>query len=217
MQLSELVMKRYTTKVFDPAFRLSQDQVNEIKTLLQYCPSSTNAQPWHFIIAGTGEGRERIAKAAAGRYEVNALKIKNASHVVVLCSRSYVDDQYLESLLDNEEKDGRFADAAARKIQGGTRSFYTGMHRFELKDLQQWTEKQVYIALGTLLVGAAMLGIDACPMEGFDPAILNQELNLREKGFTASLVVALGRHAENDFNKNLPKSRWPGEYLFTEL
>jgi len=217
MQLAELVMKRYTTKVFDPSFRLSQDQVNEIKTLLQYSPSATNAQPWHFIIAGTEEWKERIAKAATGRYEVNAPKIKNASHVIVLCSRSYIDDQYLEALLDNEQRDGRFSDESARKMQNSTRSFYTNMHRHELKDLQQWTEKQVYIALGTLLMGAAILGIDACPMEGFDASILNQELNIREKGFTASLIVSLGRHAETDFNKKLPKSRWQQEYIISEL
>ena len=217
MKPSELVLSRYTTKVFDPSFRLSEDQVNEIKTLLQYSPSSTNAQPWHFIIAGTGQSRELIAKAATGRYEVNAPKIRNASHVIVLCSRAYIDDQYLESLLDNEERDGRFADGAAKKTQSGTRSFYTDMHRFELKDLQQWTEKQVYIALGTLLMGAAMMGVDACPMEGFDAAILNRELGLRDRGFTASLIVALGRHAETDFNKKLPKSRWPQEYIITDL
>lgn len=217
MKLSELVKERYTTKVFDPGFRLSDEQVDEIKMLLQYCPSSTNSQPWHFIIAGTEQGKSRIASAAAGRYEVNLPKIKNASHVVVLCSRSFIDDNYLESLLKNEERDGRFVDSDAMKNQRNVRSFYTGMHRFEMKDVQQWTEKQIYIVLGTLLLGAAELGIDACPMEGFDPEILNRELGLREKGFTASLIVALGRHAGNDFNKKLPKSRWPQDYIFTEI
>ena len=217
MNLSELVQLRYTAKVFDPDYRIPDEQITEIKTLLQNCPSSTNSQPWHFIIAGSEEGRSRIAKAAAGRYEVNAPKIYNASHVIVLCSRALVDDSYLESLLDNEERDGRFIDAEAKKTQRNTRAFYSGMHRFELKDVQHWTEKQVYIALGTLLLGAAMLGLDACPMEGFDPAVLNQEFGLRDKGFTASLIVALGKHAENDFNRKLPKSRWPQDMIFTEL
>lgn len=218
MKLSELVQERYTTKVFNPSFRLSEEQIEEIKTLLQYCPSSTNSQPWHFIITGSEEGKERIAKAAAaGRYEVNMPKIKDASHVIVLCSRSYIDDSYLHSLLENEEHDGRFASDDAKNTQKGTRLFYTDMHRYEQKDVQHWIEKQIYIALGTLLLGAATLGIDACPMEGFDPVILNRELNLREKGFTASLIVSLGRHAENDFNRKLPKSRWPQQTVFTEL
>ncbi|HOP62088.1 MAG TPA: oxygen-insensitive NAD(P)H nitroreductase [Spirochaetota bacterium] len=217
MTLTELVKQRYTTKVFDPSFRLTGEQVGEIKTLLRYTPSSTNSQPWYFIIAGTDEGKEKIAGAATGRYEANAPKIRNASHVVVLCSRSSVDNTYLDSLLANEEREGRFPDGEAKKNQAAVRAFYSGMHRFELKDLQHWTEKQVYIALGTLLMGAAMLGIDACPMEGFDAAALNRELNLREKGFTASLIVALGRHADSDFNKNLPKSRLPEDMVISEI
>lgn len=217
MKPAELARQRYTTKVFDPGFRMTQEQVGEIKTLLQYSPSSTNLQPWHFVITGTDEGKALIARAATGRYEYNAPKIKNASHVVVLCSRSYIDELYLQSLLDCEEKDGRFIDAGAKNTQHAGRSSYADMHRFELKDLQHWTEKQVYIALGNLLLGAAMLGIDACPMEGFDASVLNRELNLREKGCTSSVIVALGRHAENDFNKKLPKSRWPQERIFTEI
>ena len=217
MKPSELARQRYTTKVFDPDFRLAPEQVEEIKTLLQYSPSSTNLQPWHFVITGTDEGKALIARAATGRYEYNAQKIKNASHVVVLCSRLYIDDSYLKSLLDCEEADGRFADAAARNSQHAGRSSYADMHRSELKDLQHWTAKQVYIALGTLLLGAAMLGIDACPMEGFDAALLSRDLNLNEKGLTPSLIVALGRHAETDFNKKLPKSRWPRNHIFTEL
>lgn len=218
MKLSEIVKERYTTKVFDPSFRISEEQLDEIKTLLHYSPSSTNSQPWHFFITSSTEGKERIAKAAStGRYGVNAPKIKDASHVIVLCSRSYIDDTYLNSLLENEEQDGRFASDDAKNTQKGTRLYYTDMHRYELKDVQHWIEKQVYIALGTLLLGAAVMGIDACPMEGFDLVILNNELNLREKGFTASLIVALGRHAESDYNKKLPKSRWPQETVITEL
>lgn len=217
MKLSQIIKERYTTKVFNPDFTITPEQIEEIKILLQYCPSSTNSQPWHFIITGTKEGKELIAKGAAGRYEVNVQKIKDASHVIVLCTRSYIDDSYLQSLLENEERDGRFADSDAKNLQNRTRLFYTNMHRFELKDLQHWTEKQVYIVLGNLLLGAAMLDIDACPIEGFDPAVLNQELNLRERGFTASVIVALGRHAENDYNKKLPKSRWPRESIITEI
>jgi len=215
--LTELVKQRYTTKVFDPTFKISDEQINEIKTLLQYTPSSTNSQPWHFVIAGTKEGRERIAKAASGRFEVNAPKILNASHVVVLCSKAFVDDSYLQTLLEAEARDGRFPNEDNKKAQHTGRSFYANLHRFELKDLQQWTEKQIYIALGNLLLGASVLGLDACPMEGFDSMILNQELNLREKGFTSSVIVSLGRHSESDFNKKLPKSRLSQSAIITEI
>jgi nitroreductase/dihydropteridine reductase len=214
MELSRLAKQRYTTKAFDPERKLSAEQVAELKTLLQFSPSSTNSQPWHFVIAGSDEGRARIAQSTQ---EYNAAKIRNASHVIVLCTRATLDETHLQAVLAQEEHDGRFANAEARQGQHAGRSFYANMHRFELKDAQHWMEKQVYLALGTLLLGASVLNIDACPIEGFDSTILNQVLGLREKGFTSSVIVALGHHAESDFNKHLPKSRLAQDVIFTEI
>ncbi len=76
-------------------------------------------------------------------------------------------------------------------------------------------EKQTYLALGTLLLGAVSLGVDATPMEGFDSRRLDEELGLREQGFTSLVLVSLGYRADSDFNASLPKSRLPAERLFT--
>ena len=73
------------------------------------------------------------------------------------------------------------------------------------------------LALGTLLPGAATLGIDACPMEGFDQNVLDEELGLRARGFTSSVIVSLGYSSAEDFNAKLPKSRLPLETVLTRL
>ena len=57
--LSFLAKKRYTTKAFDPTKTIPADKIADIKTLLQFSPSSTNSQPWHFVLAGTAEGKNR--------------------------------------------------------------------------------------------------------------------------------------------------------------
>jgi len=80
-----------------------------------------------------------------------------------------------------------------------------------------WMQKQVYIALGTLLQGAALLGIDACPIEGFDAAKLDAELGLRERGYTAVVLAALGYRGAEDFNAKLPKSRFDEASVITTL
>lgn len=217
MNITNPAMARYTAKSFDPSRRIPPEQIAQIETLLRFSPSSTNAQPWHFFIAGTEEGKERIARSTTGFYTFNAPKVRNASHVVVLCARNNVDDEHLRAVLAQEDKDGRFRDAAARDGQHEGRSYFVNMHRFELRDVQHWAEKQVYLALGTLLYSVSLLGIDACPMEGFDQSILDRELNLRALGCTSSVVVSLGYHSADDFNAALPKSRLPEESIITRL
>lgn len=217
MSIVQSAKSRYSTKAFDPAGRLSSVQIEAIKELLRFSPSSVNSQPWHFLIAGSPEGKARIAKAMQGDYIYNSEKVLNSSHVLVFCTKLDIDDHYLNLLLENEERDGRIANNQAKQGQHKVRSYYVDMHRSELKDVQHWMEKQVYLNLGTVLLGASTLGIDAVPMEGFDSEILDKEFGLKEKGYTSSVVVPLGVRSEEDFNAKLPKSRHEAEYLFSEF
>ncbi|MBY7789195.1 oxygen-insensitive NAD(P)H nitroreductase [Vibrio fluvialis] len=216
MNITAHAKSRYSTKSFDADKRITDEHVQAIKDLIRFSPSSTNSQPWHFILASTEEGKQRIAKAAQDRYAFNEAKILNASHVLVFCAKTSIDEEYLLNLLEVEDKHGRFANADAKQGMHNGRSFFVNMHRFDLKDAQHWMEKQVYLNVGTVLLGVSTLGIDAVPIEGFDAKVLDEEFGLRAKGLTSVVVVPLGYRAEEDFNAKLPKSRWPETNIITE-
>ena len=217
MNLSKIVTTRRTTKAFDATRKIPAEAFAQLETLLRYAPSSVNSQPWHFVIADNDAGKSRIAKATQGGYAYNEAKIRNASHVIVFCVRKELDERQLLAILEQEDKDGRFATPEAKAGQHKSRSFYADLHRHEIKDAQAWMEKQLYLAFGTLLLGAATLEIDACPMEGFDVKILDEELGLSAKGLTSVVIAGLGYHSDEDFNAKLPKSRLPAEMLITRL
>jgi nitroreductase / dihydropteridine reductase len=217
MNVASLAQTRRSTKAFDPARKIPADLFEQLRVLLRHSPSSVNSQPWHFVVAATADGKARIARATPAPYAYNGQKILNASHVVVLCARTDVDAAYLAKLLAQEEQDGRFPAPEAKEAYRQSRATYVDLHRSKRRDLPQWMEKQVYLALGTLLLGAAALGIDACPMEGFDARALDEELGLRAQGLASVVLVALGTSGPGDWNAALPKSRLPAETLFTEL
>lgn len=217
MNIEQIVKSRYTTKAFDPSRKIDESVMAQIESCLRYSPSSTNFQPWHFFIAGTEEGKARIAKAAEGRYAFNAEKIKNASHVVVLCAQAEIDGAHLLAVLEQEAADKRFTDDKTKMAQHQGRSYFVNKHRFEQRDAAHWMEKQVYLALGFLLLGAATLGVDACPIEGFDQIALAEALDLRSLGLNPSVIVALGYHSDSDFNAKLPKSRLEASQTVTKL
>ena len=217
MDLTQLVLSRHSTKAFDPARKISGAVMDSVRALLRNCPSSVNSQPWHFVIAASEVGKARIARATGGPYAYNGPKIQNASHVVVLCVREDLDEAHLQALLTQEAQDGRFASAEAQANQHALRSRFVSAHREVLQDAPAWMEKQVYLALGTLLLGAAALGIDACPIEGLDVPQLNRSLDLPAKGLRGVVLVALGYRSEADFNAKLPKSRLPQSVVISEL
>ncbi|MEH0152501.1 oxygen-insensitive NAD(P)H nitroreductase [Limibacter armeniacum] len=217
MNILETLNWRYSTKEFDPNKKISEKDFEVVKALLRLSPSSTNIQPWHFVIADTQEGKARIAKSAHGFYQFNEPKIMDASYSVVFCARTSADEEYMHRLLDKEDKDGRFADPKFKEMMYGGRKIFADMHHYDYKDFQHWIEKQVYLNMGNFLLGVAAMGIDALPMEGVDLKVLDEEFGLREKGFTALAVVSIGYRKDSDFNAILPKSRLPEEEIFTVL
>lgn len=209
---------RHSAKAYDPNRKISDENVEKIKQLLRFSPSSVNSQPWHFILASTEQGKDRVAKATDGLYRFNSPSIRNASHVVVFCTRLAIEEDYLEQLLEQEERDGRFADPSFKERMHGGRQMFINIHKHDYKDVQHWMDKQVYLNIGQFLLGVATLGIDATPMEGIEVKVLDEEFGLRERGFTSLVVVTLGYHDEaNDYNAKLPKSRMPYSEILTEV
>ncbi len=216
MDIARIAAARYTTKAFDPTKRIEGALMEQLQTLLHLAPSSINSQPWHFIFAADDAGKARIARATTGPYGANEAKILNASHVVVLCAREGWSDEHIHEVVEQEYRDGRFDSVEAKEKTFAGRNFYVNLHK-EWGDTQQWMEKQVYIALGSLLFGAAALEIDATPIEGFDRVVLDKELGLKEHGLTSVVIAALGYHSSDDFNANLPKSRLPVDRVITHI
>ena len=216
MNLIDVLEKRYATKEFDTDKKIPAQDIEQIKALLQLSPNSVNLQPWHFLIAETEQGKQRVAKSTEA-FPFNTSKVLEASHVVVFCSKTGVDDAYLAHVLAKEEADGRYPDPEFKDMMDGARKMFIDIHRYDYKDLPHWMEKQVYLNIGNLLLGAAILGIDALPMEGLDMKVLDQEFGLREQGLTAVCGVALGYRKNSDFNADLPKSRLAQTELFTAI
>lgn len=208
---------RYSTKAFDPEKKLTDEQFEQVKTLLRMSPSSTNIQPWYFVIASSPEGKERMAKGTQGFFSFNAPKVLDASHVILFCSRIEANEEYMLQLLNKEDKDGRYLKPNSKEGMHAARKIFADIHRYDLKDLSHWMDKQVYLNMGSLLLGVAALGIDAVPMEGIDIKTMDEEFGLREKGYSAIGIVSLGFRKESDFNASLPKSRLSEEDIFSVL
>lgn len=217
MNLIDIVSQRYSTKEFDASKKITAEDFEQIKAAIRLAPSSVNSQPWHFIVASTEEGKKRMTKGTEGAFAFNEPKVMNASHVVLFAARTSIDDDYIEHILEIEEQDGRFADPAFKEIVNAGRTRFVGIHRDEIQDMDHWMQKQVYLNMGSVLLAAATMGIDALPMEGVSLAALNEEFGLLEKGFTAVGLVSFGYRDDKDFNAKLPKSRLPEEEIFTLL
>ncbi len=212
--ISDIATQRYTCKVYDPNKKIPKEELQQLYQVLRNCPSSVNSQPWHFVIIESDKAKAQILPAM---FEFNQPRITQASHVVIFLARNEFTDAYLKEIVDQEDKDHRFPDKEMKTANDQGRRYFVDLNSKTEAQLQDWQNRQVYIALGNLLLAAAALNIDSTPIEGFDPQKLDEILNLKERGFRSLIVASLGYRSEEDFNAKLPKSRLPFDELFTIL
>lgn len=205
---------RYTCKVYDPTKKIPHDILEQLYAVLRNSPSSVNSQPWHFIVLESAEAKEKVLPAI---FEFNHPRVTDASHVVIFLSRNDYTSEFLTQIVDQEDADKRFPEKEMKEANDKGRRFFVDLNRVPESRLHAWQDRQVYIALGNLLLAAATVDVDSTPIEGFDPAKLDEILGLKEKGFRSIVIASLGYKSEDDFNAKLPKSRLPFAELFTIL
>lgn len=199
--LLEQLQWRYATKAFDPAATIPGDTWDAIEESLVLTPSSFGLQPWKFIVI-----TDPAMKSLLLPHSWNQHQVVDCSHYVVFAAPTDVGDSNIDNLI---ECLAFYRKVSSESLQG-YRSVLEGfMKGLDADQRLVWARHQIYIALGQLMTSAALLGIDACPMEGFAPAEYDKLLGLPERNLTATVCCALGYRADDDKYASVPKARYP--------
>ncbi len=193
---------RYATKKFDPTRKIPAETWRVLEQSLVLSPSSFGLQPWKFFIVETPAIREQLVEYSWGQRQV-----VDASHLVVLATKTTLDADYVDHYLARMAEVQGVPVANLQKFGDVVKGFIS-QPPYPL-DMQEWAARQVYIALSQLMVTAAMLGVDTCPMEGFNPGKYDEVLGLPELGYRSVVVCPLGYRAEDDKYATSPKVRFP--------
>jgi len=200
---------RYATKQFDPTRRISAADWTTLEEALRLTPSSFGLQPWKFIVVTDPAVRAKLRPASWDQAQIT-----DASHLVVLAAKSNFSETDVDAHIIHLAKAQGTAASALAPLRGAMAGT---IQRMDEATRNAWTRNQVYIALGNLLTSAALLGIDACPMEGFDRAQYDEILSLKAKGYSSAVVATLGYRATTDKYAGAPKVRFPKEHVFVNV
>lgn len=175
---------RHATKEFDTARVVSTEDLMYVLEAGRLSPSSFGIEPWQFAVIRDGQLKEKLQKACFSQ-----LQVGTASAVIVVLARKdlYIDDGFVEPLLrrDGNEYYDKFA-----------KDFYTGYtNTMESEDIANYADKQCYLASMNLMNAAAILGIDSCPIGGFEEDKVLDIIGEKSKNFAVSLVIPLGYRA----------------------
>jgi nitroreductase len=202
---------RYAVKKYDATKKVSTDDLEYLKEAIRLSVSSLGLQPYKIFVIETQTVKEHLAEAAGGN---NKNIFADASHLFVFANELNVDDKHADAYIDNISEQRGVAKEALSGFSDYIKGYLGGLTN-EQKNI--WTSKQTYIALSTLINTAALLKIDATPMEGFDGAKIDEILGLSNQGLSTTVVAAIGyRHGE-DAVQHAKKVRKPKKELYITL
>jgi nitroreductase len=197
---------RYATKKFDATKKIPAADWAALEEALILTPTSYGLQPIKFIIISDPAIREKLVPVSWGQTQP-----RDCSHYVVFAARAKNTEAHVDEYM-----------ARTAEVRGAPVEALEGFKKILVGDVVngergrialEWATRQAYIALGNFMTAAALLGIDTCPMEGFDPAKYDEILGLPAQGYHAVVACAAGYRAGDDKYAALPKVRFPASQL----
>jgi len=204
--ITELLNWRYATKKFDATKKLTEEEVNTLKEAVNLTASSYGLQPYRVIDVRSPELREQLKAAAFGQSQIT-----DASQLFVFAAYNDLTDEHIDEYISLAATTKNIPIEAISGFGDFMKSVFKPR---SAEDKHNWSARQAYIAVGNLIDAAASMGIDSCPMEGFDPAGFNQILGLNGSDISAVVVVTLGHRAADDGAQFAPKVRKAIDQLF---
>lgn len=193
---------RHATKSFDKNKKVDQETLDKIIEAIRMVPTSHGLQVFHFYVVEDQGLKDKLTE-----YSYNQAQVSESSHVIVMCYRTDAlkrVSEYLQLIADEklvpEEKFEVIEKSMTRSVTNKSKD-----------QIVSWASRQVYIALGFAMAACAELGVDSCPMEGFQPDKVDELLNLPES-HKSVLLLPIGYRAKEPSRK---KIRFPKEDLFT--
>ncbi|WP_068942494.1 NAD(P)H-dependent oxidoreductase [Chryseobacterium timonianum] len=202
MSLIEDLNWRHAVKAYDPTKKVSTEDLNTILEAARLAPTSSGLQPFRIIVVENQDLKEQMVAGA-----LNPEVMRDSSHVLVFAAWDSYSNEKIDKVYDHHTD--------VRELPRGRFGSYTDKIK-EMYGAQTpeqhfaHTARQTYIALGIALAQAAELKIDSTPAEGFNNAVVDEVLGLKELGLKSVSLLYLGyRDEANDWLSSMKKVRIP--------
>jgi nitroreductase len=209
MDIIKALEWRYATKKFDSEAIIPEETIAVLKNAFNLTASSYGLQPVRLLILSNKSTLNDLVPLS-----MNQKQVGQASHLCVFCVETTIDEAYIRTFFDRVKSVNNTPDEILDPFRTNVISSF---NQKSDDDIFKWAAKQAYIALGNMLTVCATQGVDACPMEGFDPVAYDRFLKLNEKGLRSVLVMPIGYRAKDDMFAAMNKVRKPLEESIIEI
>lgn len=199
MSILHKLQWRYATKKFDPEKVVAEKDITELLKAMNLSASSSGLQPYKFFVIHNPQLQQQLREVSYDQPQVT-----DASHIIVIAAKTEVSPEYVKNYI---QRTAEIRGITVSSLEGLQQSLLKRIRSKNLHEQLQWAQRQCYLPLATLLIAAADLKIDVCPMEGFIPEEYDRILGLQNQGLHATVIAAVGYRSHEDKLQHAKKSR----------
>ncbi|HIP20608.1 MAG TPA: NAD(P)H-dependent oxidoreductase, partial [Sulfurimonas sp.] len=182
---AEAMAFRHACKVFDESKKITKQEMLRILEAGRTSPSSFGMEAWKFLVITNEELKAKLRPACWDQVQVTS-----CSHLVIVLAG-------INSLKpESGEVKKRFA---RRDMPQDKLDMYLDLYASHLEktlssdeNIYSWSARQTYIATANMMTCAATLGIDSCPIEGYEKEKVEEILGLDTSKYQLSVVLPFG-------------------------
>jgi len=209
MSLIEALKWRYATKKMNGQ-AVPQEKVDQILEAARLAPTSSGLQPFKVIVITNPELKKELLPHA-----FNQSQIVDSSHLLVFAAW----DNYTEERINEVFERSNIERGLPLTTTSDYQKMLVANYVPRTAEVNfQHAARQAYIGFGLAIAEAALLQVDATPMEGFDGPKFDEILGLQEKGLKSVTILPLGyRDEAGDWLVNLKKVRQSKDEFIIEF
>lgn len=174
MDTFEAIKTRRAVKHYDPAHEMTDDEIEQLMSLVKLSPTAFNLQNFRFVMVQDAETRKSIRTAAWDQAQVT-----DASLLLILCA----------DLKAWEKNPGRYWNNAPEEVKNFMLPAIDQYYRDKEQVQRDEAMRSCGIAAQTIMLTAKAMGYDSCPMDGFDYDAVGKLIGLPEDHVIAMFVV----------------------------
>lgn len=199
---------RYATKLFDSTKEVSEKDLETILEAFRLSASSFGLQPWKLFVVKNSEKKQALLEHSWFQKQV-----VDAPYHLIFARNDTDNETLVQEFIDDIAQTRNVTTESLEEYKQMMLGF---LSRMSVEEKNIWANKQIYIALGSLMVVLAEMKIDSCAMEGINPAKYDEILGLAEKWFSTVVALPIGYRSADDKYADLAKVRFPIEKM-TEI
>ncbi|MBB3120642.1 nitroreductase family protein [Pseudoduganella violacea] len=177
--IKNLIESRTSVNNFDSSRALSDQQVAELVRLATLAPSAYNFQNWKFVAVRSPQAKARLLDVAYGQK-----KVAEAAVTFIVCGTLAAHEGLAGAL--QPSLDAGIINASMLQSWVGMAH---GAHHDNPQLQRDEAIRSASLAAMTLILAAEGMGLDTCPMGGFDQQGVAREFGLSERDVPVMLVT----------------------------